>query len=94
MTGFPGVSLVDAAGHQIGASATNDTSEVPVEVKLAPQDFTSIVLHTNIGPNATCGPTSTAVKITPPGDSGAFMVTLELEVCGPLFTTTVVGTTT
>ncbi|MEV6008112.1 DUF4232 domain-containing protein [Streptomyces sp. NPDC051976] len=65
VTGFPGLSMLDAKGKQIGAPATYQ--QLPHSpVVLRPGQSASDTIHT-INQQGTCLPTSTRLRIYPPG---------------------------
>ena len=71
--GYPGVSLTDGSGTQIGAAATRDPSSVAKEVTLAPGATANAQLRmTDFGvyPTSQCHPTPSAyLKIYPPNNT-------------------------
>jgi hypothetical protein len=65
VTGFPGLSLLDAQGRQIGAPATY--RQLPHSpVVLRPGQSASDTIHT-VNQQGTCLPTSAKLRIYPPG---------------------------
>jgi hypothetical protein len=79
LTGFPGVSLLDARGGQIGAPATREPlSYAPVVLR--PGGSASDTIHT-INHQGTCLPTSTSVRVYPPGNRASLVIPGELTNC-------------
>ena len=65
VTGFPGLSMLDAHGKQIGAPATyQQLAHSPVVLR--PGQSASDTIHT-INQQGTCLPTSPKLRIYPPG---------------------------
>jgi hypothetical protein len=95
MTGYPGVSLLDVSGNQIGSPATHSAATVAA-ITLAPGDAAHTVMRTQnpTGGNP-CDPVSTSVKVFPPDELDALTVPGALQTCGGDFTITpmVAGTT-
>jgi hypothetical protein len=89
LTGFPGVSLLDAHGQQIGAPATRDPiSYQPVE--LAPGDSASDTIHT-ANQQGSCLPTSASVRVYPPGSRASLVVPGEITACDGVLTISPLG---
>ena len=87
VAGFPGVSLLDAAGAQIGQPATRETGFPEAAVKLAPGAQASTALHTaneGIAPGG-CLPPSAKVRVFPPNELDAIEIAGTVTVCGNLF---------
>ncbi|MFI5632338.1 DUF4232 domain-containing protein [Streptomyces sp. NPDC051664] len=79
LTGFPGVSLLDASGRQIGPAATREhTSYAPVVLK--PGGSASDTIHT-VNRQGTCLPTSTQVRVYPPGNTASLVLAGEIANC-------------
>ncbi|MFD7945081.1 DUF4232 domain-containing protein [Streptomyces sp. NPDC059744] len=79
LTGFPGVSLLDASGRQIGPAATREhTSYEPVVLK--PGGSASDTIHT-VNHQGTCLPTSTQVRVYPPGNTASLVLAGEITNC-------------
>lgn len=86
LTGFPGVSLLDASGRQIGPAATREhTSYEPVVLK--PGGSASDTVHT-INHQGTCLPTSTRVRVYPPGNTASLVLAGEITNCHSLLSIT------
>ncbi|WP_328885246.1 DUF4232 domain-containing protein [Streptomyces sp. NBC_00316] len=79
LTGFPGVSLLDASGRQIGPAATREhTSYAPVVLK--PGGSASDTIHT-VNRQGTCLPTSSQVRVYPPGNIAALLLAGKIADC-------------
>ncbi|WP_328917632.1 MULTISPECIES: DUF4232 domain-containing protein [unclassified Streptomyces] len=86
LTGYPGLSMLDAKGNQIGAPATRAaTGYAPVV--LTPGGSASDTIHT-INHQGTCLPTSTSLRIYPPGNTAALVFAGQVTDCDNLFTVT------
>jgi hypothetical protein len=88
--GFPGVSLLDAAGNPIGSPATRDASQAVTSVTLAPGARASTIVHTldqGIAPGG-CRAASTSLRIYPPGQTASLTVPAHITVCGNTFSVT------
>ncbi|MFD7083133.1 DUF4232 domain-containing protein [Streptomyces sp. NPDC059918] len=85
--GYPGVSAVDAHGHQVGAPAQR-TGQRPVNVVVAPGLTVSATVVTADGTTGggRCRPQSTGLRVYPPGLHRAQYVPVRLRVCGGEFT--------
>jgi hypothetical protein len=86
LTGYPGVSLLDAAGKQIGAPADRQPSRY-APVVLRPGASASDTIHT-ANHMGTCLPASAKVRIYPPGNTAAMVITGAVTNCDHLFTVT------
>jgi len=87
LTGYPGVSLLDAAGSQIGSAATRSGQPV-TPVTVSPGGTAQALVHTSnhgVGyDNPTCRPVSTYVRVYPPDTHTGVRAPYRLEVCtGP-----------
>ncbi|MEY9874783.1 hypothetical protein ABH931_004283 [Streptacidiphilus sp. MAP12-33] len=93
VTGFPGLSLLDASGHQIGVPATYTyLPEQPVV--LAPGASASDTIHTvNRQSNdpSQCLPTSVSLRIYPPGSRASLVFPGRITVCLGTFEVTPFG---
>src|SRR5262249_26482893 len=88
VAGYPGVSLLDAAGAQIEQPAQREPGFPENAVPLAPGGAASTVLHTTqegIAPGP-CWPTSAKIKVFPPNELEALVFPGEFKVCGNAFT--------
>ncbi len=91
LTGFPGVSVLDGSGNQIGEPATRDGA-VGTTVSLAPGAVASSLLHTTnegIG-GAPCEPTSAQMKVFPPDETAELTFAAQYTVCGGFSVTSLV----
>jgi len=90
--GFPGVSLLDSAGNQLGDPATREGTE-GAAVSLTPGASASATLHTTnegIG-GTTCTPQSAQMKVYPPNQTSALIFAAEYTACGGFSVTTLVA---
>lgn len=91
LRGFPGVSLVDASGTQLGAPATREGAEGS-KVSLPPGGRASATLHTSApGMGATCTPTSTRIRVFPPDDTSSLEFAAQYSACAGFNVTTIVS---
>jgi hypothetical protein len=89
--GFPGVSLVDGSGGQIGEPATRDGSE-GAAVVLQPGESASATLHTaNEGMGASCTAPAVEIKVFPPSQTQALSFSAAYTACGGFSVTTLVA---
>ena len=91
LSGFPGVSLFDIAGHQVGSNAQH-TGSPGSPVSLAPGQVAHATLRTT--PAACTGGTAgsnpaVTVRIFPPGEHGPLTNTIYAYSCGTPQVTTV-----
>jgi hypothetical protein len=86
LTGFPGLSMLDAAGRQIGEPATREHDNY-VPVVLKPGDSASDTIHT-VNQQGTCLPTSTQLRIYPPGSKASLVFPGQVTNCDNLFAIT------
>ncbi|MFG1810508.1 DUF4232 domain-containing protein [Streptomyces sp. NPDC049040] len=86
LTGYPGVSLLDAAGRQIGAPAGRQPSRY-APVVLRAGGSASDTIHT-INHQGTCLPASAKVRIYPPGNTASMVIAGKITNCDHLFTVT------
>ncbi len=90
--GFPGVSLLDGSGNQLGDPASREGPEGG-EVNLAPGAAASATLHTTnagIGGGA-CTPESAQLKVYPPDQTAALVVPARFTACDGFTVTTLVA---
>lgn len=83
MSGYPGVSYVDAAGGQIGAPAERDGTAA-VAVTLTPGASASTTLQQTHAENygTGCGITRAAgVRVYPPGATDSLVLPQEITAC-------------
>ncbi|MCU1456216.1 MAG: hypothetical protein JWL73_308, partial [Actinomycetia bacterium] len=86
MSGYPGVSLLDASANQIGQPATRKGGTV-APVRLTPGGSASAVLHTvnaGIAPGPCLAP-SVKVKVFPPNELDPITAPGTFTVCGNQF---------
>lgn len=86
VTGFPGLSLLDANGKQIGAPATREHNGY-APVVLRPGASASDTIHT-INHMGTCLPTSTSLRIYPPGNRASLVFPGKVTNCDNQFSVT------
>jgi len=86
LTGFPGVSLLDGAGKQIGQPATRE-HEGYQAVVLRPGGSASDTIHT-VNHMGSCLPTSTSLRVYPPGNRASLVIAAKIDNCDNLFTIT------
>lgn len=82
ITGYPGVSLLDADGRQIGQPATRHAMDYS-PVVLDPGGSASATIHT-INQQGSCLPTSVKVKIYPPGSRQSLKIAGKITNCDDL----------
>jgi hypothetical protein len=82
LRGYPGISLVDGRGHQIGKAATRIAGDRPWLV-LRTGGTVSTVIHTlNPGVGTTnCLPPSAALRVYPPDSYTPVLVRVRLSEC-------------
>ncbi|RAG84980.1 hypothetical protein DN069_14265 [Streptacidiphilus pinicola] len=97
LTGFPGVSVLDAHGAQIGAPATHEPRPYSLVV-LAPGATATTTIHTTnrmTNDPKECRPESTSLRVYPPGNRASLVFPAKLTICNNTFTVTpLVGSTT
>ncbi|MFC1419468.1 DUF4232 domain-containing protein [Streptacidiphilus cavernicola] len=90
VTGFPGLSLLDAAGKQIGAPAT-EQALAHTPVVLRPGESASDTVHTanrQTNSSTECLPTSVQLRIYPPGNTASIVFSGKVTNCDNLFSVT------
>lgn len=91
LRGFPGVSLLDASGAQIGNPATREGAE-GATVTLPPGGTASAALHTSAaGMGATCTPTANRIRVFPPDNTVAIVASASYTACGTFSVSTLVS---
>jgi hypothetical protein len=86
LTGYPGVSMLDAGGKQIGRPATREhPGYSPVVLK--PGASASDTIHT-INHQGTCLPTSAQLRVYPPGNKASVLVPAKITECFNTFAVT------
>ena len=93
LRGFPGVSLIDATGKQLGQPAGREGAEGPTVV-LKAGGSASATLHTNSGIAGSCTGPSTALRIYPPDNTQAIDLPTQYTACGTFMVTTLVAGST
>jgi hypothetical protein len=83
LAGFPGVSLLDASGRPIGAPATREQPGYSAVV-LTPGASASDTIHT-VNHQGTCLPTSTQLRVYPPGSKASLVFPGQITNCGNVF---------
>jgi hypothetical protein len=82
IAGYPGVSLLDAAGTQIGAPASREVLPTAT-VSLAPGAAAAALLHTTNGPiGGPCLAPSAKMKVFPPNELDAIVFPAVYTACG------------
>jgi hypothetical protein len=91
--GFPGVSLLDGSGNQLGDPATREGNE-GAAVVLKPGESASASLHTtNEGVGPTCTAPAAQIKVFPPNQTQALTISATYTACGGFSVTTLVAGT-
>ncbi|WP_069467220.1 DUF4232 domain-containing protein [Actinacidiphila rubida] len=86
LAGYPGLSLLDAAGNQIGQPATRQPSSYQ-PVVLRPGGSASDTIHT-ANQMGTCQPASAELRMYPPGSRASLVFAGEVTICSGEFTIT------
>ncbi|MFD5061660.1 DUF4232 domain-containing protein [Streptomyces sp. NPDC058394] len=86
VSGYPGLSLLDAGGKQIGAPATRDRRTY-APVVLEPGGSASVTIHT-LNRQGACLPSSAQLRIYPPGNTASLVIPGEITNCDDLFSVT------
>lgn len=86
LTGYPGVSLLDANGRQIGRPADRQPSRY-APVVLKPGASASDTIHT-VNHLGSCLPTSARIRVYPPGNTASTVVPGKIAICHGTFTVT------
>ncbi|WNI14130.1 DUF4232 domain-containing protein [Actinacidiphila sp. ITFR-21] len=86
VTGYPGVSMLDADGKPIGAPATRDHPGYS-PVVLAPGASASDTIHT-VNQQGTCLPASAQLRVYPPGNTASVLVPARITECYDTFSVT------
>ena len=92
LTGYPGVSGVNLAGHRLGSPAARDTSRTPHTVRLAAGASRTAVLQiVSVGnfSAAACRPvTAAGLRVFPPNATRSKVVPFPFRACsrsGPIY---------
>ena len=90
LAGYPGVSAVDLAGHQLGSAATRSSSPMRV-ARLASGATATAVLRIVVAvnfPSSTCRPvTAAGLRVYPPNETASKVVPFPFRACsrkGPI----------
>ncbi|WP_435178025.1 DUF4232 domain-containing protein [Actinacidiphila sp. bgisy145] len=83
VTGYPGLSMLDANGTQIGRPATRRTLDYS-PVVLAPGGAASATIHT-VDQQGTCLATSARLKMYPPGSKASLTFAGQVTDCDDMF---------
>jgi hypothetical protein len=86
VNGYPGLSMLDASGKQIGVPATRD-ERAHQQVVLKPGGSASDTIHTVNG-QGTCLPASVKLRIYPPGNTASLDFPGQVTDCDDQFTIT------
>ncbi|WUH89062.1 DUF4232 domain-containing protein [Streptomyces sp. NBC_00433] len=86
LTGYPGLSMLDAKGAQIGAPADRQPMDYR-PVVLRPGGSVSDTIHT-VNQQGTCLPASVKLRIYPPGNTAWLDFAGSVTNCDDLFTVT------
>ncbi|WP_329128730.1 DUF4232 domain-containing protein [Streptomyces sp. NBC_01476] len=86
LTGYPGVSMLDSGGKQIGQPATRERSTYGAVV-LKPGASASDTIHT-VNHQGTCLPTSAQLHVYPPGNTASVNVPAKITECYNTFSVT------
>jgi hypothetical protein len=85
LTGYPGVSFLDAAHRQVGPAADRQPADSTAKVVLARGGFahaTLRVVNAHNYPDATCGPQTTSyLRVFPPDNTVSTEVAHQFDVC-------------
>jgi Protein of unknown function (DUF4232) len=82
LEGFPGLSLLDDQGTQLGAAATFDHSFSYARVVLRPGASASDTIHTLNAGATSCTGTSNSLRIYPPGNRASLVIPGQVMLCG------------
>jgi hypothetical protein len=94
LRGYPGVSVLNTAHHQIGPAATR-SGRPPSTVKVAPGHTVTAVIRTANGPiGGPCRPTGTYLRVYPPASYRSVLVPARWRVCSNIFQVGPVSTRT
>ena len=86
LDGFPGLSLLNAHGQEIGAPATFDRSISYSPVAVRPGQTVSDTIHTLNSGATSCQGTSTELRIYPPNNKADVIIPGKVMLCGNLLT--------
>ena len=91
LDGFPGLSLLNAHGQQIGAPATFDHNIAGSPVTVRPGQSVSDTIHTLNSGATSCQGTSTELRIYPPANKAALVIPGKVMLCGHLLSVSPFG---
>ena len=91
LDGFPGLSLLNSHGQEIGAPATFDHSISYGPVTLVPGQAVSDTIHTLNAGATSCQGTSTELRIYPPANKAALVIPGKVMLCGNLLSVSPLG---
>ncbi len=94
LDGFPGLSLLQANGKQLGAPATFDRTIAYRPVTVRPGQAVSDTVHTLNSGATSCQGTSTELRIYPPANKAALVIPGKVMLCGNLLSVSPFGTGT
>ena len=80
--GFPGLSLLDSHGKEIGAPAVFDHSFSYAPVTVRPGQTVSDTIHTLNSGATSCQGTSTSLRIYPPANKADLVIPGKVMLCG------------
>jgi hypothetical protein len=84
VSGFPGLSLLNSHGGEIGAPATFDHSFSYTALTVRPGQTVSDTIHTLNAGATSCQGTSTSLRIYPPANKAALVIPGKVMLCGNL----------
>jgi hypothetical protein len=90
MNGFPGVSLVDINGNQVGSPATRASNYTQAKQTLSPGMKVKAVISTENSSNVadgTCKTGATKIRVYPPNDTGYISTATVIDSWCPNFET-------
>ncbi|QMU75034.1 DUF4232 domain-containing protein [Streptacidiphilus sp. PB12-B1b] len=82
VAGFPGLSLLDSHGKEIGAPAVFDHNISYTAVAVRPGQTVSDTIHTLNSGATPCQGTSTSLRIYPPANKAALVIPGKVMLCG------------
>jgi hypothetical protein len=92
LQGFPGISAVDLANHQLGSAAQRTQTGTPRQVRLASNGAAAAVLqvaNAHNFPRSTCRPVVAAgLRVYPPNETASKVVPFPFPACsraGPVY---------
>lgn len=91
INGYPGVSLTDSTGAQVGLPADKDTTNAATDISLSNGQSATATVKLGVSenyPDGTCKGGVANVKIYPPNDTGFLTAPTDITSWCPGFTTT------